>query len=640
MVASQPVVSIITAFYNTGEIFLETLYSILHQTYSNFEWLIINDCSTNSISLQLLNDAAQSDPRIRVINNTANIGLALTRNHGVQHAKGNYLFFIDSDDMVEFSYLEKCLLCLELNPHFSFVSSHTIGFDAKEYVWAHGYLQPERFLADNYAVNCYVCRRSVFDQIQYENIKGGMEDWDFWLHAASIGLWGYTIPEFLYWYRERNNRSIDWPDIFDAGKRQAFIGRLHEKYAKKLASLSFNTSLSKERHQITNIQQANLSGSGGEHILFLLNYQPEDNQQLITCDYLRFFQSQGASITILIHHLESDHYDGDFSGITDDVFIADHLCAVQNRQSIWQYLITSRNIQRVIAINLPADPEDLPLIKSAFPHLQADLILLSLPKQFSVDNLIQRYHLDTAYIDHIGAGAQEIRFILETNAALYGKVYFMPPVSQQPVQPFSLRQVQQQKNEWGINSGTFTISFTGRIGNEHFKWLRALISKLKTNEHNHCLFILRVWERELKLLRESITPHELSGNLRLLPVNPQQPELQEALAIADCYLDISALNGLNDALREALRLGIPVLSIGNEGIKDLIDPQTGSRFRLHYKDPEKQAADLIATITELAKNTTKMNRLRNSCLQKATAVLAPTHPSAVQFYRLEKNVPA
>lgn len=632
----QPVVSVITAFYNTGEIFRETMYSILRQTYPHFEWLIINDGSTDAPSLNLLTEAAQSDPRIRIIHNTVNIGLPASRNHGVQHAKGKYLFFIDSDDMVEFSYLEKCLLCLELNPHFSFVSSHAIGFGSKEYLWKYGYLQPERFLADNYTVNCFVCRNSVFDQLQYNNIKGGMEDWDFWLHAASLGLWGYTIPEFLYWYREREKRNKDWPDIFDAGKRQIFIDRLNEKYAKKVAPHKFDLNLSTALHHLTDVQPIPPSGPGKNNILFLLNYQPENNQQLITRDYLRFFRSQGASITILIHHLESEHYNGDFSCITEDIFVTDHLCAKQNRQEIWKYLIISRNIQRVIAINLPADAQDLPFLKSIFPHLQADLILMNLTKQVPVEVLIRQYQLSSDSIDHIGVSSHEIRFMLETNTALYGKVHFMPPVTQDPIQPFFEQTVQQQKMEWSIDATTFTITFTGQIGNEHINWLKALIRKLKTNQYDNYLFLFGAWGPVLKFFKELISRNELPGNIRLLPANPYQTLLAESLTVADCCLDISPLNGFNDSLREAIRHGIPVLSIGNEGIKDMIDPQTGKRF-LHLDKHEMLASDLINTITELANNQGKMSRLRSSCLHKATTVLSPGHPLALQFYRLEKT---
>ncbi|MBO9635401.1 MAG: glycosyltransferase [Chitinophagaceae bacterium] len=632
----EPVVSIITAFYNTGEIFLETMYSILRQTYPHFEWLIINDGSTNTVSLQLLTQAAQTDPRIRIIDNDANIGLPATRNHGVQCAKGRYLFFIDSDDMVEYSFLEKCLLCLELNPHFSFVSSHTFGFGAKEYVWEYGYLQPERFLEDNYTVNCFVCRRAVFDQLQYDNIKGGMEDWDFWLHAASLGLWGYTIPEFLYWYRERDDRAKDWPDIFDASKRQGFIDRLNEKYAKKVTSRKFDVSLSTGYQRLTNIQPVPSTGPGANNILFLLNYQPGEHQQLLIRDYLRFFKLQGASITILIHRLEADHYNGDFVDITEDIFISDHLCAKQNRQEIWKYLIISRNIQRVISINLPSDAQDLPFLKAIFPELQTDLILISLPKQVPIEILIRQYQLNSRCIDHIGASSHEIRFMLESNTAMYGKVYFFPPVTRKPVQPFSRQKVQQQKMEWGIDSAAFTIAFTGQIGHEHFHWLKALIRKLRSKQYDRFLFLFGVWGPALSLFNEFIGRNELPVNICLLPANPYQTLLTETLTVADCCLDISSRNGFTDSLREALRHGIPVLSIGNEGIKDIVDPQTGKRF-IHYEKPDRLVSDLLATLSDLANNPGKMNRLHSSCLQKASTVFSPAHPLAIQFCQPEKH---
>ena len=63
-----------------------------------------------------------------------------------------------------------------------------------------------------------------------EAIRGGLEDWDFWLHCASQGYWGTTLPEYLDWYRRRENHGERW-ETWDGGTREAaFRKKLRQRY--------------------------------------------------------------------------------------------------------------------------------------------------------------------------------------------------------------------------------------------------------------------------------------------------------------------------------------------------------------------------------------------------------------------------
>lgn len=90
-------VSVIIPLYNTENYISETVNSVLNQTYSNFELIIINDGSTDK-SLELVTEFAKKDNRIKIINQV-NSGVASARNIGIKHCNGDYLFFLDSDDL-------------------------------------------------------------------------------------------------------------------------------------------------------------------------------------------------------------------------------------------------------------------------------------------------------------------------------------------------------------------------------------------------------------------------------------------------------------------------------------------------------------------------------------------------------------
>lgn len=98
-------ISIIMPVYNS-ELYLETaLLSVLMQTNRDFELICIDDCSTDS-SLKILENYSNLDSRIKVFKNSSNKGAAFCRNKAIKMAKGDYIFFLDSDDWINFNTLE------------------------------------------------------------------------------------------------------------------------------------------------------------------------------------------------------------------------------------------------------------------------------------------------------------------------------------------------------------------------------------------------------------------------------------------------------------------------------------------------------------------------------------------------------
>lgn len=98
-------ISVIIPVYNVEDYLSQCLDSICNQTFKDIEIICVNDGSTDN-SLDILNEYAKSDRRIKIINQH-NQGLAASRNHGLKEAKGDYVYFIDSDDYIELDALEK-----------------------------------------------------------------------------------------------------------------------------------------------------------------------------------------------------------------------------------------------------------------------------------------------------------------------------------------------------------------------------------------------------------------------------------------------------------------------------------------------------------------------------------------------------
>ena len=104
----NPPVSIITPFYNRAQYIEKCINSILGQTYSNWELILIDDGSEDNTA-EICKDYMQQDKRISMITNNRNLGVANSRNKGLDAVKGDYIIFVDSDDFVTRVYIEKML---------------------------------------------------------------------------------------------------------------------------------------------------------------------------------------------------------------------------------------------------------------------------------------------------------------------------------------------------------------------------------------------------------------------------------------------------------------------------------------------------------------------------------------------------
>ena len=121
----KELVSIITPSYNTAQYIEETIQSVLNQTYTNWEMLIVDDCSTDNTD-----DVVKpylSDDRIKYFKNSQNSGAAVSRNYALRVAKGKWIAFLDSDDLWTADKLEKQIAFMNENQyHFSYTNYEEI----------------------------------------------------------------------------------------------------------------------------------------------------------------------------------------------------------------------------------------------------------------------------------------------------------------------------------------------------------------------------------------------------------------------------------------------------------------------------------------------------------------------------------
>jgi hypothetical protein len=231
--SAPPLVAIVTPFHNTGAVFHETARCVLGQSLQQWEWVIVNDGTSNPEALAVLDRYRDLDPRIRIIDLPHTAGVSAARNHGFAAARAPYVLQVDSDDLIEPTTAEKYWWFLESHPDYAFVKGYTVGFGAQEYLATNGFHDRTLFLEQNPVDVMAMVRTAVHAAVggYDQQNRGGLEDWEFWLACAHAGYWGATIPEYLDWYRRRADHGQTWSN-WDGGRAQTdFLVRMRKRYA-------------------------------------------------------------------------------------------------------------------------------------------------------------------------------------------------------------------------------------------------------------------------------------------------------------------------------------------------------------------------------------------------------------------------
>ncbi len=198
-------VSIIMPSYNTAKFISETIYSVLTQTYTNWELIIVDDCSTDNTD-----EVAKpflSDERIKYIKNEKNSGAAISRNRALCEAKGKWIAFLDSDDLWLPEKLEKQIEFMEKND-YRFSYTNYIEIDEESKTNGKRVTGPKKITKYGMYNYCWMgCLTVMYDAetiglIQIADIKKN-NDYAMWLKVCKKADC-YLLDEVLAKYRKRS----------------------------------------------------------------------------------------------------------------------------------------------------------------------------------------------------------------------------------------------------------------------------------------------------------------------------------------------------------------------------------------------------------------------------------------------------
>lgn len=197
-------ISIIMAAYNAEKTIEQAINSVLSQTYTNFELLVVNDCSTDRTA-ELVKSIAAKDSRVRLISNVKNNGVSYTRKHGLEEAKGSWIAILDSDDAWAPEKLEKQIdFQRRTNADLLFTGSAFMDSEGQPIDWylhAPAEVTYRQLLKQNVLSNSSALVRKELYAKHYAIGDGMHEDFAIWLSILKEGKKAYGVDEPLLIYR-------------------------------------------------------------------------------------------------------------------------------------------------------------------------------------------------------------------------------------------------------------------------------------------------------------------------------------------------------------------------------------------------------------------------------------------------------
>ena len=234
---NKPLISVVIPCYNDGAYLPETIARLKKQTYQHFEVIIVNDGSTDRLTLDVLNEF--SEQNIHILHK-ANGRMSSARNYGVQHAKGSLIVALDADDYFHPQFFEKALKVLEINPDVAVVTSFIQLFGTVKKVSKPRGGNENNFLFSNQCPACAMVRKSSWDAVggYDETMIYGYEDWEFYIRVTQKGWKIHVIPEILFFYRQTKKSTHANDTLPHREEIVAYIIEKHKDwYLKKVKEL-------------------------------------------------------------------------------------------------------------------------------------------------------------------------------------------------------------------------------------------------------------------------------------------------------------------------------------------------------------------------------------------------------------------
>ena len=584
----EPIISIITPYYNTNKYIDTTVNSVLNQTFPYFEWIIVDDGSTNQEDIEKLERIKESDERIRIFHKE-NEGPAAARDFGAEKVSesSKYLVFLDSDDLITSTYLECAYWTLETNKEASWAYTDTINFDGQKYTWSKWY-NPIKMMEDNILVMTAMIRKEAFFEVNGFEIrdKNVYEDWCLWLKMIRKGMYPVRMNFFGFWYRKKPKEESELQQSNEGNRQKAisYVKKITDeieddrkrginliKKAIQYPKEDYNWEEIIEEYK--EIKVPKKKEDGRTNVLLIIPWMTLGGADKFNLDIVKRSDKSKYKFTIISTEPNENDWKQEFEEYAD---VYDLTTFLDRKYwiSFINYIIEKNQIDIIFNTNSTFGYSILPYLKVKHPQLPImDYIHMeewyNRNGGFSRDSSRISSFIDKTYVCNKNSERILIEYFKRKPEDV-STIYI--GVDEKIYNPKLFDKEEILKEKKIDNNGKYIISYICRIAEQKRPFLLLeIIEKLK-KERNDFLILIVGDGPLLRQMKKQAKKKNIYENMLFLG---KVKDTEKIYAISDMTINCSIKEGLALTAYESLSMGVPVISCDVGGQKELINEEVG-----------------------------------------------------------------
>lgn len=370
----KPLVSIITPYYNAGKYFEQTFNCVMNQTFPWFEWIIIDDGSTDVEATSKLAKLAAEDGRIKLIQQE-NGGQSAARNTGVQNSTTDIIVPLDADDLIAPPFLEELYFALQKNPQAAWAYTDSVGFGAQEYLWKQPF-SAVRMKEENILVCTAAIRKEWLEKVGGYEVgnRAYDEDWHLWLRLLAAGAEPIHLSGYLFWYRRSSDgmqQSVQKSrELREASKKM--IQQAAQQVRTDCTGKEFPCSSAPGGYFSPKLSDWNrkvFQTHSKIHVMMLLPWMEMGGADLFNLDICRKIDKSRFEISILTTVPGEQSWRQRFEEYVTDIFDLPSFLEPKDFPEFISYFIKSREIDVLFLSNSYDGYYLVPWLRAQFPEL-------------------------------------------------------------------------------------------------------------------------------------------------------------------------------------------------------------------------------------------------------------------------------
>lgn len=646
----EPEISVIIPFYNDEKYIEQCINSVLNQTYPYYEILIIDDGSKDEKSLKKLEEIGKLDKRIKIFHKE-NEGLAATRDYGASKAskETKYLVFLDSDDLIEKTYLECCYWALETNKDATWAYLDTIGFGSLSYTW-NKWFDSDKMKKVNDLVATAMIRKGDFFEVNGYEIreKAVNEDWNFWLKLISKGKYPVHINSYGLWYRRKEQGELA-KSIENKKRSLEIINKTaktikHRVEAIQYPRQEYNYDEIVEEQETIVIPEKEKDDK--INILMIIPWMITGGADIFNLELVKRLNKKDFNITIITTESNINVLRQEFEKYVT-VYDLTTFLDQKNWLSFINYIIKKEHINVIFNTNSVFGYSILPYLKAKNPNIPI-LDYVHMEEWYSRNGGYARDAASfSSVIDKTLVCNQNTEKILKEhfkkNENEVQTVYI--GIDEEKFNPEKYNKEELLKKYNLENNNKTIISYICRIAEQKRPFLLLEIMKKLLAKRKDVIFLIVGDGNLLNKLKEEVKIAKLEKNVKFLGSIKTTEEIYK---ISDLTINCSIKEGVALTSYESLAMGVPVISSNVGGQAELINEEVGKIIPcmqeekdihdFNYKEEEVQA--YIDAIEQVIENLEYYkNNCRNRILNKFTlSQMADNMSSIFKEYKNNPNL--